>query len=101
MPEVARGSASDSVNTGHGCDTSTTTDKCSDSVFAKGIGVCRKDDTITTHNTPSGNNCVPHTPKITAGSGTVFANGRPIARNGDAADSGSISSGADTVFAGG
>ena len=100
MPEVARGTATDSVNTGHGCDATTTTDVCSSNVLVNGIGACRKGDAITTHNTPSGDNCVPHTPAINAGSDTVFVNGIPIARNGDSADSGNISSGSSDVIAG-
>lgn len=100
MPAVARGSKSDSVDTGHGCDSTTNTDKCSENVFVNGIGVCRKGDNIKTHNQPSGNNCVPHTPSISGGSGTVFVNNKALARKGDSADSGSLSSGSDNVFAG-
>lgn len=91
-----------SVLTGHAtCTISTTTDICSTSVFVGGIGVCHKTDAITEHTQPVGDSCVNHTPTITAGSSTVFADGKAIARNKDAADAGSISSGnAANVFAG-
>lgn len=100
MAAVARGSGTDTVNTGHGCDSTTTTNVCSGNVLVNGKGVCRKGDAITSHNQPSGELCVPHTPTITAGSSSVFVNGIAIARNGDAADAGAISSGSGNVFAG-
>lgn len=101
MPAVARGTKRDSVLTGHLCDTTTTTDVCSTSVFVNNKGACRKDDAISLHTIQVGNSCVDHTATITAGSSTVFVDGFAIARNGDAADSGTISSGSDDVFAGG
>jgi uncharacterized Zn-binding protein involved in type VI secretion len=43
---------------------------------------------------------VPHTVNIASGSGTVYVNGKPIARIGDSIDAGSITSGSADVFAG-
>lgn len=100
MPQVARGKGKDTVKTGHGCASTTNTDKCSANVFVNNIGVCRKGDAIKTHKHPSGDKCVNHTVNIKAGSATVFVNNIPISRKGDAADAGSISSGSDNVFAG-
>lgn len=98
MPSVAR--KGDSVNTGHGCNSTTTTDACSSTVFVNGIGVNRKGDMITMHTIPAGKYCVPHSANINAGSSTVFVDGKSVARQGDSADSGSITSGSASVFAG-
>lgn len=101
MPAVARKDGIDSVNTGHGCDTTTVTSAGSSNVFVNGTGVCRVGDSIQIHTIPSGASCVPHTAVINAGSSSVFVNGISIARNGDSADMGNISSGSSNVFAGG
>lgn len=98
MSAVAR--KGDIVNTGHGCDSTTTIAEHSPDVFADGINVARKGDSLTVHTVPDGASCVPHTSKINVGSGTVFVNGIPLARVGDSADSGSIAKGSGTVFAG-
>lgn len=100
MAGVAR-MGTDTVSTGHLCDTTTHTLVGSSSVFVNGVGACRKGDAITIHKTKVGDSCVPHSANINAGSSTVFVDGFAIARNGDAADSGSISSGSEDVFAGG
>ena len=97
---IARGTQTDSVLTGHDCDTTTTTDVCSTSVFVNGIGVCRLGDAITIHNEKVGNSCVSHTATITGSSSTVFVDGIAIARDGDSADSGNISTGSTNVFSG-
>jgi uncharacterized Zn-binding protein involved in type VI secretion len=101
MPAVARKDGTDSIITGHGCDSATVTDVGSSNVFINGKGACRKGDSIRIHTIPSGPSCVPHTAKINAGSGTVFVNGISIARQGDSADAGNISSGSGNVYAGG
>jgi uncharacterized Zn-binding protein involved in type VI secretion len=101
MSKVARKNGADTVNTGHGCDSTTVTDVGSSSVFVNGIGVCRKGDRIKIHTIPSGSSCVPHTAVINVGSSSVFVNGIAIARLGDSADAGNISSGSNNVFAGG
>lgn len=100
MPAVARKSGTDTVATGHLCDTTTTTNAGSSSVFVNGIGACRLGDAIMIHTFPVGQSCVPHTAVINAGSGTVFVDGIAIARLGDSADAGSITSGSSNVFAG-
>jgi uncharacterized Zn-binding protein involved in type VI secretion len=100
MTGVARKDGTDTINTGHGCDSTTVTDVGSDNVFINSKGACRINDTIRVHNVPSGNNCVPHTAEITSGSSKVFVNSKAIARDGDSADSGNISSGSNNVFAG-
>jgi uncharacterized Zn-binding protein involved in type VI secretion len=97
---IARGSGTDTVSTGHGCTSTTTTDKCSSDVIINGKGACRLGDTITIHTYPVGDSCVPHTASITSASSSVFVNGIAIARDTDSADSGSISSGSTDVFAG-
>ena len=89
-------------------DTTQKSDAGSDDVFAEGTGVVRKDDAMKSH--PNGDPCVAsasnHAPTVSSYSSTVFANGKNIARIGDAYDSESeqeheITTGATTVFAGG
>ena len=89
-------------------DTLQESDAGSDTVFAEGTGVVRKDDAMKSH--PNGAPCVAsatnHAPKVSSYSSTVFANGKNIARIGDKYNSESsqdheINSGATTVFAGG
>lgn len=97
---IARGDKTDSVSTGHSCDTKTTTNVCSTSVFVNGKGVCRLGDDITIHNRKVGDSCVPHTAKITGSSDSVYVDGIAIARDTDSADAGNISSGSTNVFSG-
>lgn len=98
MPAVAR--KDDSFSTGHGCTSVSQITGPSTDVFANGRGVERKGDPSVQHTIKSGRRCVPHTVNIASGSGTVFVNGKPIARVADRIDSGSISSGSPDVFAG-
>jgi uncharacterized Zn-binding protein involved in type VI secretion len=98
MPAIAR--IGDSIATGHGCDGSTTLTGPSGDVFANNIGIERQGDPTVSHRV-SGRNCSnSHTAVVNAGSSTVFVNNKPIARIGDSADAGSITSGSPTVFAG-
>jgi len=70
----------------------------SDNVFVETIGVVRKDDTMSGHQTPCDG---AHSPKLTSFSGTVFANNKNIGRIGDLYTAGhTITTGATTVFAG-
>lgn len=101
MAAVARKSGTDTVSTGHLCDATTTTSAGSSTVFVDGIGACREGDVITVHTTKVGDSCVPHSASINVGSSSVFVDGMAIARLGDSADSGAITSGSSTVFAGG
>jgi uncharacterized Zn-binding protein involved in type VI secretion len=89
-------------------DTTQKSDAGSDTVFAEGTGVVRKDDAMKSH--ANGDPCVAsasnHTPEVSTYSSTVFANGKNIARIGDKYNSESlqdheITTGAGTVFAGG
>jgi uncharacterized Zn-binding protein involved in type VI secretion len=98
MPAVAR--QNDSFSTGHGCTVTSTITGPSTDVFANGRGVERKGDPSVQHTIKSGRRCVPHTVNIASGSGTVYVNGKPIARIGDSIDAGSITSGSADVFAG-
>lgn len=82
MPEIARGSGTDTVNTGHGCDATTTTDACSGNVKANGKGIVRFGDAVKSHDYPAPP-CTPHAPTMdTLCSSTVFVNGKKAAYKG-------------------
>lgn len=98
MPAVARDG--DPTTTGHGCDSTTTVTGPSSDVFINGIGVEREGDPVSPHTIPSGDICVSHEAVINVGSGTVFVNGKPIARVGDSTDGGEITDGSPDVSAG-
>jgi len=100
MPEIARGNQTDTVSTGHGCDSTTTTDTCSAKVFVNGIGVVREGDTNTVHTVPSGAVCVPHTVALSTFSSKVFVEGLGIGRKGDGYGSEVITSGSAQAYAG-
>ena len=99
MPGVTRDG--DATTTGHGCNTTTTVTGPSTNVFCNGLGVERKTDPTASHEITAGLGCVAHTSSISAGSGTVKVNNLPIARIGDACDSGAITGGSGNVIAGG
>lgn len=99
MPAVAR--IGDSASTGHACTGVTTITSPSTNVFANSKGVERKGDPTVVHTILVGTVCVPHVETIKAGSSSVFVNGIPCARVGDACDAGAIISGSPNVFAGG
>jgi len=99
MPGVCR--IGDATTTGHGCDGTTTVTGPSGDVFCNSLGVERLGDPTVSHDTPAGDGCAAHTSAIKAGSGTVFTNGKPTARIGDACDGGAITGGSGNVFAGG
>ena len=98
MAPVAR--IGDSISTGHGCDGTTTLTGPSTNVFANNLGIERQGDPTVVHRLTGRNCSVTHIASINAGSGTVFVNNKPIARIGDSADAGSITSGSPSVFAG-
>ena len=104
MPAVAR--FGDITSTGHGCSATTTLAGPSTNVFCNTKGVERKGDPLAAHTIPftSGSPpvtvCIPHAAVINAGSGTVFVNSKAIARVGDSADGGAITTGSSNVFAG-
>ena len=104
MPGVTR--KDDVTTTGHGCSATTTVVGPSGDVFCNTRGVERKGDPLAAHTIPftSGSPpvtvCIPHAAVINAGSGTVFVNGKAIARIGDSCDAGAITGGSSDVFAG-
>ena len=101
MPAGTR--TGDATTTGHGCSATTTVVGPSTNVFCNSKGVERKGDPTAAHTIPNGASppvCIPHSASITEGSGTVFVNGKAIARITDACDGGEITSGSDNVFAG-
>ena len=101
MPGVTR--KDDVTTTGHGCSATTTVVGPSTNVFCNSKGVERKGDPAAAHTIPNSATppvCVPHSSVINSGSGTVFVNGKAIARIGDSCDAGAIVAGSDNVFAG-
>ena len=100
MPAVSR--KGDSLSTGHICTGTTTLDTPGQStVFANSLLVARVGDPTVSHPFPPAPPCAPHVANVNAGSGTVFVEGSACARIGDSADSGAMTSGSGTVFAGG
>ena len=101
MPAVSR--KGDSLTTGHACVATTTLATPGQStVFANSILVARITDPTVVHlfppNIPP---CGTHASTVKVGSNTVFAVGLAMARIGDSADAGAMTTGSDTVFAGG
>lgn len=95
MPAVAR--LRDTC-TGHGCFPSRANSQASGDVFVNGRGAHRQGDGWTAHC--CGPTC--HGSTLSAGSGTVFVNGKQLGRIGDPVACGSaIASGSGNVFAGG
>jgi hypothetical protein len=125
MPAVSRKDSVDTIATGHGCDTTTTTLTGSGDVFANSIGVVRKGDLSQVHNyevivavevedppppepppeyvptysTVYVSTCEPHQVSLTSYSGDVFANNLNIGRLGDNYSDHTLSSGSPNVFA--
>lgn len=72
----------------------------SPNVFANGIAISRQGDLNTTHNLP-GSPCPSHAAAISAGSSTVFVNGKGCGRVGDGISGcTSVAQGSPNVFAG-
>lgn len=95
MPGVAR--LNDQC-TGHGCFSPRPIVSASGNVNINGRGAARLTDALAVHC--CGPSC--HDGKIAVGSGTVFVNGKPLARIGDDVNCGSvIAQGSGNVFAGG
>ena len=80
---IAIGDGAGTVATYHGCDTVTTTDKCSGTVFINHIGVVRAGDTNTPHTVPPDPPCPTHTVALSIYSPTVFVEGVGVGRMGD------------------
>ena len=104
MPGIAR--QNDTVTTGHGCDTTTTIQQASPDVRINGRGAAYAGAALTSHTItnpapPPAPPCIVHSAQVNAGYGRVLVNGRPIARVGDSADLGQISSGSGDVLTSG
>ena len=104
MAGVARGG--DMILTGHFCSATTVIDELvatgvSAKVFVNGKPIACVGDLTEEHSAFNPPNCAMHTAEINIGSTTVFAGGKGVARIGDSADLGSISSGSGNVNAGG
>jgi len=101
VPGIAR--QNDTVTTGHGCDTTTTIAQGSGNVLINGRGAAYQNAQLSGHTIPSGAvpPCIPHSAQVNAGYGRVLVNGRPIARIGDSADLGQITTGSGDVLTSG
>ena len=99
---VAIGDGNGAVDTGHLCDTTTTTDQCSSKVFVGGVGVVRQGDHNASHDLPCGSDCcAPHTVALSLYSSRVFSEGLGIGRKSDSYGGESITSaGQGRVMAG-
>ena len=100
MPAVSR--KGDSLSTGHLCVGTTTLDTPGQStVRANSILIARVSDPTVSHPFPPLPPCAPHVANVNAGSPNVFVEGLAVARIGDSADSGNMTSGSGNVFANG
>ena len=100
MPAVSR--KGDSLSTGHICTSTTTLDTPTQgTVFANSILVARIGDPTVPHPNPPAPPCPAHVANVNAGSPNVFAVGIEVARIGDSADAGAMTSGSGNVFANG
>ena len=100
MPAVSR--KGDSLSTGHICTSTTTLDTPAQrTCFANSILIARVSDPTVSHPFPPLPPCAPHVANVNAGSPNVFVEGLAVARIGDSADSGNMTSGSGNVFANG
>jgi len=100
MPKLSR-DVVDLARTGHLCHTVIGCKATQGKVFANGKAILRPGDPCLPHVIKVGLYCVPHMAKVNMGSGSVFAQGIPVARNGDSTDFGALFMGSPNVFAGG
>ena len=99
MPAISR--KGDSLSTGHICTSTTTLDTPTQStVRANSILIARVGDPTVSHPFPPNPPCAPHVANVNAGSGTVRVSGAFVARIGDSADAGAMTSGSSNVFSG-
>ena len=100
MPAVSR--KGDSLSTGHICASTTILDTPGQGTcFANSILIARVSDPTVSHPFPPLPPCAPHVANVNAGSPNVFVEGLAVARIGDSADSGNMTSGSGNVFANG
>jgi uncharacterized Zn-binding protein involved in type VI secretion len=101
MPAVAVVNV-DIISTGHDCDaTAGIQGALQTKVTIGGNLVAVQGDAIAPHTIEDGDECVPHSAVINAGSSKVFISGIAVARIGDSADAGAIITGSSSVSAGG
>ena len=99
MPAVSR--KGDQLSTGHICAGTTILDTPGQStVFANSILIARQTDPTVSHPFPPLPPCAPHVANVNAGSSTVRVAGKFVARIGDSADAGKMTSGSSNVFSG-
>ena len=100
MPLIVR--EGDELSTGHICASTTTLDTPTQSqVYIHGKLVARITDKTVPHPNPPAPPCPDHVANVNAGSPNVFAVGIAVARIGDSADAGAMTSGSGNVFANG
>ena len=96
MPAVAR---KGDICSGHGCFPPRPSTGASPDVYVNGIAVHRQGDGWATHGC---GDCTPHGGNLSAGSSTVYVNGKQMGRIGDPVSCGSVAAqGSPNVFAGG
>jgi len=100
MPAVSR--KGDTLTTGHACVGTTTLDTPGQgTVFANSILVAKITDPTVAHPNPPLPPCPDHVANVNVGSPNVFVHGLKVARIGDSADAGAMTSGSGNVFANG
>ena len=99
MPAVSR--HTDSLTTGHACTSTTTLDTPKQNTcFANSLLIARITDPTVSHPNPPAPPCPDHVANVNAGSNTVFVHGLAMARVGDSADAGNMTSGSLNVSCG-
>ena len=100
MPAVSR--VGDSLSTGHACIGVTTiaSSNTDGTVKANGINIIVVGAPTVAHPFPPVPACVNHVAAVNAGSATVRVHGISVARIGDSADAGAMTSGSGNVFSG-
>ena len=99
MPAVSR--KGDSLSTGHICASTTTLDTPGQGTcFANSILIARVSDPTVPHPNPPAPACPDHVANVNVGSSTVRVHGLKVARIGDSADAGAMTSGSSNVFCG-
>ena len=101
MPAVSR--VGDSLSTGHACVGTTTiaSSNTDGTVKANSINVIVVGAPTVSHPFPPNPPCADHVANVNAGSPNVFVVGIAVARIGDSADAGAMTSGSGNVFANG
>ena len=99
MPAISR--KGDSLSTGHICTSTTTLNTPGQStVRANSILIAWVGDPTVAHPNPPAPPCPNHVANVNVGRGTVRVSGAFVARIGDSADAGAMTSGSSNVFSG-